>query len=45
MSGLDQLIGDVVLWSRRVGPVTEIRFRSGRALFLVDLFPPSLVVV
>jgi hypothetical protein len=33
---MDQLIGDVVIWSRKAGPVTEIHFRSGRSLFLID---------
>lgn len=33
---MDSLIGDVVIWSRKAGPVTEIHFRSGHALFLVD---------
>lgn len=44
-----RLVGDVVLWSRKVGPVTEIRFRSGRALILSDtgvtMFSPPMTVI
>jgi hypothetical protein len=33
---VSRLIGDVVLSSRREGPVTVISFVSGRSLFLFD---------
>lgn len=42
---LDRLIGDVVIWIRKAGPVTAIHFKSGRTLLLGDFASGAVLTI